>query len=73
VDVNATEADRDVGNNSANGQLTVGSATAGSPGGDDDSGGGSTGWLSLFVLALFSLLMTFGNSTGRARHLRAHK
>ena len=73
VDVNATEADRDVANNSANGQLTVGSATTGSPGGDDDSGGGSTGWLSLSVLAFFSLLMTSGNSSCRARRLRAHR
>ncbi len=75
VDVNATETDRDGANNNASGQLTVGSATTGSPGGGDDSGGGggSAGWLSLFVLAFFSRLMTYGNSTGRARRVRAHE
>jgi len=61
VDVNATETDRDIGNNSASGQLTVGTATTGSSGDDDDSGVGSSGLLSLFVLALFALLMTRRN------------
>lgn len=72
VDVNATETDRDVANNSASGQLTVGNTTSGSPGGDDDSGAGSSGLLSLFVLALFALLMTYSNSTalGRRREAR---
>lgn len=55
VDVSAAETDRNDANNSVSGQLTVNSATSGSPGGSDDSGGGATGWFSLLILLLFVL------------------
>jgi hypothetical protein len=54
VDVSASETDRDVANNSVNGQLTVNAVSTGSSGGSSDSGGGSTGWLLLLALTLFA-------------------
>lgn len=56
VDVSATETDRDVANNSADGQLTVNAVSTPPPtsSGGSDSGGGSAGWLSLLALALFA-------------------
>ena len=71
ISASAAETDRNAANNDANGQLNVGSAPTGNPGGSDDSGGGSTGWLFLLILALCSLLMTCGNSTRRVRRLGA--
>ena len=52
VTASAAEADRNGANNNVSGQLTVGSTTTGSPGGGNDSGGGSFGWLFLMSLAL---------------------
>lgn len=67
VAANATETDRDAANNSASGQLTVNSATSGSPGGSDDSGGGATSWLSLLALLLSALSVANRRGVGLAR------
>ncbi len=54
--VNATEVDRDTGNNNANGQLNVGSSGGGAGGGGaEKSGGGSIEWLSVLALLLAAL------------------
>lgn len=52
MSVDAAEADRNVTNNDASGQLTVGTVTPVPPAANDDSGGGSIGWLSLLFLVL---------------------
>jgi len=52
LNATATEVDRNDANNSASGQVSVGSAPSGSSGGSGDSGGGSFGWLFMLLLTL---------------------